>query len=316
VGRNLRSRKEFERWLASEGVESTLDELASCPSLLDALLRAFGRALYGGDRPYSVYVYGITALQARFPTPRRSFPLSWDLALTWHHLEPTEHRTPVPVSVLRGVVSVALLWGWFRFAAVVSCVFFGVFRPGEVFCALRSSLVLPVDVPDSAVTVAYLGIPTPKTRRRGGGRQQYAAIHDALCVALLSAVFARVPLSSSLFGASSSSFRRRWDAALAALGVPRGTFSPGGLRGGGAIAHFALHQDISLLMWQMRIQGQQTLSAYLQEVTVHTSLAALPALCRQRLRAASAWHDPLIRFACLRLTAGDWRPIRVTLLSL
>jgi len=315
VGRNKKSFEAFETWLRAEGVESSVEDLAAAPSLLDSLLRAFGVALYSSDRPYGTYVHAITSLQARFPPLRRAFVLSWDLALSWHHLEPTEHRAPVPLSLLRAVNVVSRRWGWFRFASVVSCVFFDVFRLGEVVGVLRSALVLPGDVLEYGASLAYVSIPEPKTRRRGGGRRQYAAVRFPLCVALLSAVFGRLPRSSPLLGFSSSAFRRRWDAVLRALGVPPNTYSPGGLRGGGAVAHFAKHEDVNLLLKQMRLRTQATLSSYLQEVTAKTSLASLPALCRLKIREASAAHDGVVRFACLRLLRGDWSPLRLSLLS-
>ena len=58
--------------------------------------------------------------------------------------------------------------------------------------------------------------------------------------------------------------------------------------------HFRAHNDISLLMWQMRVKDQNTLGHYLQEVTTLTSLTELPSATREKIRVASALYEIML----------------------
>ena len=66
-----------------------------------------------------------------------------------------------------------------------------------------------------------------------------------------------------------ASFRRRWDDVMKAIGVPVSGalgLTPGSLRGGGAVALFETTGDLALVQWRLRLENQQTLCHYLQEV--------------------------------------------------
>ena len=67
--------------------------------------------------------------------------------------------------------------------------------------------------------------------------------------------------------------------------------TPGGLRGGGAVAAYRSGMQIQQLQWQMRHQQQSTLESYLQEVAASTALAAMSGPVRDRLRALAAIFD-------------------------
>ncbi len=135
----------------------------------------------------------------------------------------------------------------------------------------------------------------PKTRRRGA-KQQYASIESLLECSFLDSVIGLLLPSERVFAACASSFRKRWDLAIKALGIPlTAAYTPGGLRGGGACSAFADLPDLARLQWRMRLQNQHTLAFYLQEVTVQTSLINLPEPVRSTISSLSRSYPDVIR---------------------
>jgi len=266
----------FQRWLASvTGSETPVRTLAAVPRLLDELLRTYGRHLYHCDQPMYVYRHLLAALQRQHLHLRRQLPCAWGLMSAWEMLEPTQHRPPVPEPVVKAMIAVALGWGWVRTAALLAAVFFGITRPGELIGATRGHLLLPADML-SDERVAYIIHAVPKTRTRGP-RIQHSSIQDELTIRLLERAFSNDPALVQLFPASASVFRTRFNALLRALRIPAGTYTPGGLLGGGACAAFRRTPDVTLLCWRMRLANTATLSSYLQETLAATSLRTLPA---------------------------------------
>ena len=71
-------------------------------------------------------------------------------------------------------------------------------------------------------------------------------------------------------------YRKRWDKLLRALGIPADFhLTPGGLRGGGAVAAYRRGDQVSEIQWRMRLQHVGTLAFYLQEVA---ALSVIPRL--------------------------------------
>ena len=100
-----------------------------------------------------------------------------------------------------------------------------------------------------------------------------------------------------LFPFSAARYRHIWDAILYALGIEKGVFTPGGLRGGGAVASYFAGAPIADIQWSMRLASQDTLRFYLQEVAAESSLSALSDVARQRVRAASKFYTFLLKAA-------------------
>ena len=286
----------FSAWLVEKGLVTSLDALAAAPAFLDECLREYGMTLYEGDAPNYHYIYTITGIQARYLYLRRALPASWDFALLWDQLEPTQHRRPVPEAVFMAMVALALTWKWDRFAAILVLIFRNVLRPVEGYMALRKYLMLPCDTLLPGIREIYISIPKPKTRNRGA-RQQYARMEGDMEVNFVEAIFGDLAPGDRLLDVAAATFRRRWDHLTAALGIERTTYVPGGLRGGGAVAHFRAHHDIHLLMWQMRVKDQNTLAHYLQETTTLTSLLELNPAARDRIRVASSLYEVMLRSA-------------------
>ena len=81
----------------------------------------------------------------KFGWLRGSLSGPWDVIRTWDTLEPVQHHPPMPVHVLRALVSCALAWNWSRMAIVMCLAFFGLLRPSESISLRRQDLALPED---------------------------------------------------------------------------------------------------------------------------------------------------------------------------
>ena len=79
------------------------------------------------------------------------------------------------------------------------------------------------------------------------------------------------------------------------LGVPLRLFTPGGLRGGGAVAAFLNGTHIADILWKMRLKHQTTLEHYLQEVSAAGSLNSLSETSRSRISMFSMCFDRLFQ---------------------
>jgi hypothetical protein len=277
----------FVLWLRPLTKRLDLGTVAACPILFAALLRAFGALLFDGGYPIYMYRHLIAGAQKRYLHLRGGLPAAWDFLSKWEVLEPLQHRPPVPEPLMRAMGAVALGWGWSRWCGALMLAFAGACRPGEVLRATRGELVLPSDVLSTS-QVAFLKIGSPKTRHRGGGRVQHVKIEDPVVVSFVAKVFGKLDRDEKLYGASDSAFRRRWDYVLKVLGVPQSArVTPGGIRGGGAIAAYRRGVPIADIMWRMRLRQQKTLEHYLQELAAEDVLAGLPKPAARAVGAAA-----------------------------
>ena len=136
----------FREWACGELGEACFAELICLPPLLVELICGFGIHLF--DSQQSLYLFRrlIVYCQRERPATRPFLGKAWSLVSRWESLEPPNHRTPMPVVVLRAMVTTAVSWGWFRMAGILMITFFGLCRPGEVLAARRKDLLLPQDL--------------------------------------------------------------------------------------------------------------------------------------------------------------------------
>ncbi len=293
--------RDFESWLLTLLTPGAHSSAMACPALLAQLLEEYGNVLYQRGAALYAYRHLVVVVQQSIPAIKAVSGPCWEMINKWEVIEPPDHRTPLPLSLFRAMMSTALIWRWERFASILGLAFYGIARPGEPLRETRSSLLLPSDLLETESTVAYLKIRTPKTRRRGGGRIQHLTVSDAPFVLFLERVFRTAPRDEMLFGGSPSSFRRRWDTVLRALGVGPGTgLTPGGIRGGGCVAAFQRGIDLPRILWLMRIRHLCTLENYLQEVSASSVVPDLPEFSRLRIKAAADMY-PLILEAKARV---------------
>jgi hypothetical protein len=161
-------------------------------------------------------------------------------------------------------------------------------------------LVLPIDmvVFDASIPdFLYLTIPRAKTSFRGGARSQYTRVSLPHIVCFIASHYGPFGRDEALWWGSAATFRKRFDFALLQIGVPRSKYTPGGLRGGGAVWKFQRDGSIPDLMWSMRVSSQQTLGHYLQETAAAMSISALGDACLHKIRVLSKISKPLLEAA-------------------
>jgi hypothetical protein len=243
-----------------------------CEEVSEALV-AYGKEMYNAGKSYGRFSETINAVTAKRSALRRSLQSAWDLAFNWVADEPHEHHAALPLSLMIGCITLAMLWGWLAEAAVIALTWTGVLRVGESLAALREDLVLPCDAAPGTLT-ALLKIRQPKTRGRAA-RHQAAKIDPEDIVNLLIVAFQGLMPGERLWPFSPSRLRRRFAALLATLGLPAGgnqkaTFSLSSLRPGGATFWLGMTEDAEYVRRKGRWLSTQVLEIYLQEAAVMT----------------------------------------------
>ena len=275
------------------------------PALLAELLREYGYHLYSNGKSLFVYRHLIVLVQQQIVGAKAYLGICWETISRWEMQEPVQHRIPLPFQIFLGMIGVGLCWNWRSFVAVLGISFYGISRPGEALAATRGDLILPSDRLEFDSSVAYVRVGAAKARRRGKHVVQHLTINDGSFVKFLEKYYGSWPPSAKLFQGSHSTFRRRWDAVLAALHIDKKvSLTPGGIRGGGCVFSFQSGVSIPMLMWKMRLKHQVTLESYLQEVVATTVLPRLSTKSRRRISAAAMIAPRLLNLWC----ASFWRP--------
>jgi len=181
--------------------------------------------------------------------------------------------------------------GWKRWCGVLVLAYYGVARVGEILLCRRRDLLLPGDLLESDnLGCAYLLLRRSKTMHRQAARIQHLRIDRPEAVALLSKIFEWCDKYEQLYDGSAGVFRKRWNYILKKLMIPEGLHvTPGGLRGGGAVACYRAGMAISDLVWRMRVKQVSTLESYLQEVSALSVLTELSPQSRSSIRSATCF---------------------------
>lgn len=273
---------DFSDWVHRTFGEGSVELFLHVPAVFVKVLEAYGRVQYEAGSPLHYYRQLVAHIQREHLTCKPYITSAWQLISQWELAEPIQHRPPVPEPIVRAIAALSILWGWKRFAGAVLLTFYGIARVGEVLRSLRADLLTAQDLLADEPTI-YLKIRNPKTRNRGATTQYITCSDPSIC-RFLSETFGPLLQVEKLFPYTPASFRRRWDLALSALGIP--TFhrlTPGGLRGGGCVAAHRRGLPIADLMWRMRPAHAKTLGHYLQEVTAASILPALSDSSREKI---------------------------------
>lgn len=283
----------FLRWAArSLGSEAeALDLFVRVPLMLAHAVRRFGDLEFSSGGVQSYYRHLILTAIRKVPTLRPYAGLCWDLAQRWSAVEPTEHRTPVPQPLFEALCSIGWFHGWRRWCGVLILAYYGVARVGEILHWRRRDLLLPGDLLENDNSgCAYLLLRRSKTMHRQPARIQHLRIDRPEAVALLALVFEWCDKDEFLYEGSAGVFRKRWDYILDKLYVPADLHvTPGGLRGGGAVACYRANMPIADLVWRMRLKQVSTLESYLQEVSALSVLTELSPQSRSAIRSAATF---------------------------
>ena len=277
----------FREWVALDMSAEAVAVILEFGATTAALLAAYGEHLFHTGAPLAHFRHLLAWAQRNYQDFRLHSRDCWNLVTRWEQVEPLVHREPLPHKLCQAMVSLALCWGWPRFGLVLFLAFEGILRIGEVLRALRADLVLPADIGSEVSDRVFLRIRLPKTRRRGGARQQHATVQHSGLVRACERVFGSLPPDAPLYPLSAQSFRRRWDDLLQALHVSSDIgLTPASVRGGAAVHAYRQCTPVHDLLWRMRLQHIQTLQHYLQELAAETVLGRLTSQARHAVDAA------------------------------
>ena len=290
-----RVHQKFLSWLDSQLTAGTMQSIYQQPHLQLLFLRSFGRAAYEEGEAMYVFRHLVVFLQQQFPMHRGLVADSWDLLAKWELLQPTVHRVPLPRIILDAMLSLAVSWGWWRWAAITALGYHGAMRIGEVLRSTRADLMLPEEALLS-MPVCFVNVSAPKPGRRGKGRVQHARITDADTITLCRAAFCGLNGRMFLYPAAPSTHRKRWDALLLALGIPASTtLTPASIRGGGAVHMYHTSVGIPDILWRMRLRQLSTLESYLQETGASNLLQKLPVEVRRKITSCAKMYPHTLR---------------------
>ena len=291
----MRVWKSFRDWCLRSISLEAFDSLISYGPTLCILVESFGRALF--EKGDSIYVLRqlITLIQRWKPEFRSNLGRAWQLVSRWETLEPSKHRHPLPPAVFQAMVVVSYLWSWHRFAGMMVLTYESISRPGETLRATRADLLLPEDLLVEDPGTMFVKFDNPKSKKRGIGRVQHSKITDGRATRFISKVFGRLPGWALLYPGSAASFRRRWDKVLQALAIPASAgLTPASMRGGGAVRAYRANDDITSLLWRMRLKNLETLQHYLQEAGAISLFSTLPSKSKARVQAATSLYSSLL----------------------
>ena len=283
----------FEAWLQSHVSDLFLHMIVHAPCVCDALIAQYGRVQFSAGRPLYYYLLLITAVIREHSHLKHSLSLAWNVASNWRIKEPVVHRLPTPRALAKALFALSYLLGFERFAGCSMLAFFGPGRIGEILRCSRKHLVLPSDMLFEPSDLVLLEIPAPKSRFRGGATVQHISIRDVVAVKALQTIFGDLSPADKLYPFSPATFRSRWDLCMKRLGVPLKMFTPGGLRGGGAVSAYLSGAHIADILWRMRLKHLTTLEHYLQEVSAAISLHSLSKSSRARVSLLCLCFDRL-----------------------
>ena len=153
----------FLLWLRDKACCEASQVFASAEHTALAL-RGYGLHLYEAGMPRYLYVYAITAVQDKFPQHRNFLTAAWQIDKKWQRAEPGSCRPVLPVAAVRAAISVALLWGWFKWAALLILGFLAMLHPAELVSLTRRDLVFPEDTLGHTSSL-FVHLRNPKTSR-------------------------------------------------------------------------------------------------------------------------------------------------------
>eukprot|EP00971_Amphidinium_carterae_P163617 3244292-Amphidinium_carterae.1 len=90
--------------------------------VIDDMLSQFGQAAYDANVSLHDYSETLNAVAEQRPILRHRLPRAWRLAKIWRSLVPIRNHKPVPLAVLRAMLTLAIAWKWYPYALIESCI--------------------------------------------------------------------------------------------------------------------------------------------------------------------------------------------------
>ena len=299
--RRTRLLQSFESWLA-ETAETSLETAARDAPLFTDLTRTYGFERYDEEWPRNDFVDTLLAISDVVPWARPSLGGAWRVVRRWHQLEPSTPHVPLPLCLLRAMISVLASWHWTTVLASVWISFWSLLRPGELFGLRREDILLPHQHENQGIMIR---LRAPK-RRVGGARHEYARVDLEDVRGAVIYVLGRLGRGQHLWPASPASFANRFRRALGALVPHPSRYTAGSLRSGGATALFQRwSEDIGRLGWRGRWRDHRTLAHYIQELTALRITLDWAPQTRMLIEELAELCDEALDDLLLELSRGD-----------
>ena len=247
--------------------------LSSMPTdVINACLKAYMQHLAATRRPPSDGAMLCAGFLHAHQHHRGRIGESWKALNVWRATTPRHIRVGVDENFLLAMVTLAKSWNWDRVAVSLLLGFYGLLRPGEILGLRRAHLGLPSDasgLTEFSVTVAIV---RPKTRYRAA-RMQAVVIRERVVVEACESILRSLLPREFVLPMESRVFTMYFDHLVRALSCPPLPYSPGSLRGGGALAFLRCHRgDLTALLFQGRWDSVKTLSHYIFKRGLQPSL--------------------------------------------
>ena len=185
-------------------------------------------------------------MQRLRPQFRAHLGLAWHVDKMWQLEQPGQCRAVLSGPMLRAVLTLSLLWGWYRFAGLVALVYAAMLHPNEFLMLSRKDLVFPEGSLFNSAALLFVHIQSPKTARFA--RRQHARIDDDSVILDSRCVFYSLRLDERLNPGTMAMFRRQWNYLFDSFGVPRRQLTrgatPSTLRGSGATQMYIEAEDL------------------------------------------------------------------------
>lgn len=133
-----------------------MEVFLAVPLFLVHALRRYGDLQFQSGSSLSYFRHLLLEAQTRVPNAKQYMSVASDYATRWQNQKATVHRQPLPLPVLRAMVSLAWMFGSRRWVGVTLLAFSGIGRVGEVIRCARKQLLLPTDVLDSGCNDTFL----------------------------------------------------------------------------------------------------------------------------------------------------------------
>ena len=89
------------------------------------------------------YTDAVLAVVDQERSLRRQLTAAWDVAEAWRRVQPSQHRRPMPGSLVLAMVTLATAWGWWGVALLVYLGCVCMLRPAELTALTWTDFSVP-----------------------------------------------------------------------------------------------------------------------------------------------------------------------------
>jgi hypothetical protein len=298
--RYAQSYQALQTWLTDHQLPPMCWWVVQPVAQLNEILMIYVQHLYDEHVAYTHAPFTLAAIQHFHRSLYGQLRPAWQSVKAWKHAEPGELRAPIPVSLLWGLMVLALATNMASLAVLLALGHHCLLRPGEMCRLERRHVRLPGDAGWHS-NVGIVIITDPKTARTAA-RVQHVVIHDRIVLLLCQAVWGHLPPRQALAPGNIRCLEGWFRWAMVCLGLKERQFTPAGLRAGGATHDYLAGSPVERLMWRGRWAALSTLKHYVQECASVLATATMPPVAQSRLM---VFEEFLASF--LSALTGSWQ---------